>query len=323
MITGERSTPARSLGGSSIATRPFWHQNLAVYLTAHSVAWGLAHCRLQTRPSSRHILAPTTTSAQSLPPIPKLVLRFHPRRRHRAVTPCREDQRGKAQNDSTTRIPTKATARATATTLRPIRQGKTVHEEASRGGRHSLNGLRTQSKWVVHGGDTTPDLIFSHIRHHRALGFGFPAGVTWRVRNYNPRSQEKWSRERTLHAGQALRQRPLRSATRRPITRLDAHASHTTSFHTLMRSDAGMNHSYNTYGVYPAPVDDFFVAILSFFQPSDRQLLALQLQLWQFSAHASVSLVSVSGLEFSGALCILGIMSLMIPVDLNTIRVQI
>lgn len=186
-----------------------------------------------------------------------------------------------------------------------------------------MNGPRTRSKWVVRGGDTTPDLIFSHIRHYRALGFGFPAGVTWRIRHYTPRSQERWSRERTLYAGQALRRWPLRSATRRPITRLDAHASHITSFHTLMRSDAGMNHSYNTYGVYPAPADRFLSQYCLFFQPSDRQLLALQLQLWQFSARASVSLVSVSSLEMSGALCIFGIMSLMIPVDFDTIRVQI
>lgn len=93
-------------------------------------------------------------------------------------------------------------------------------------------------------------------------------------------------------------------------------------FHTLMRSDAGMNHFYNIWGIL-APAGRIFVAILSFFSPSDRQLLALQLQLWQFPARASGSLASVSCLELSGALCIFGIMSLMIPVDLGTIRVQI
>jgi hypothetical protein len=83
-----------------------------------------------------------------------------------------------------------------------------------------------------------------------------------------------------------------------------------------MRSDAGMNHSYNTYGVYPALADRFLSQYCLFLQPSDRQLLALQLQLWQFSAPASVSLVLVSGLELSGALCIFGI----IPHDTRGFR---
>lgn len=135
---------------------------------------------------------------------------------------------------------------------------------------------------------TTTFVIFSHIPHHRALGLGsFTAGVTQaRFPSYSTftRKMGHENRPYTIRwAGNGNGRRNGRF--------WNYHAQHTTHyfFQLVMRSDAGMNHSYNTYGVYPAQCGHAFLSqyfVFCFLQPALRSKPLVQ-PLVKPSVHAT------------------------------------